>query len=141
MNTWKTAVGMILAGCVAVTPAAADDLEGADAILCTAVQATRCFADGDCVSGPPWNWNIPQFIRVDLKSKELSTTKASGEYRTTPIKNYIREDGLIILQGTQNARAFSFVIAEESGMTSIAVAGDGLSVTVFGACTPADRIR
>ncbi len=138
MNIWKMTAGLILAGCVAATPAAADDLDGADVILCTAVQATRCFAEGDCVSGPPWNWNIPQFIRVDLKGKELSTTKASGEYRITPIKNYMREDGLIILQGTQNERAFSFVIAEEDGLASIAVAADGVSVSVFGACTPTD---
>ena len=141
MTIRNIGVGLILIGLASAIPVAADDLNGADVILCTAVQATRCFADGECVSGQPWNWNIPQFIEVDLKNGELRTTKASGEYRTTPIDNHKREDGLIILQGTQNARAFSFVIAEESGMVSIAVAAEGLSVTVFGACTPVARGR
>ena len=73
---------------------------------------------------------------MDLAAKTLSTTAASGENRSTPIKNLEREEGMIILQGYENGRAFSFVIAEEDGMASIAVARDGLSVAVFGACTP-----
>jgi phage terminase large subunit-like protein len=38
-----------------------------------------CTSDGDCAAGNPWNWNIPQFIEVDLVKKQLGTTKASGE--------------------------------------------------------------
>ena len=114
----------------------ADDLTGAGRFLCTASQATICSVDGECLTESTWNLDIPHFIQVDLQAKTLSTTKASGENRSTPIKNVEREDGLIILQGAENGRAFSFVIAEEDGMASIAVARDGLSVAVFGVCTP-----
>ena len=89
-----------------------------------------------CSNEPPWKLDIPQFIEVDLDERTLSTTEASGENRSTPIKNLEREEGLIILQGYEKGRAFSFVIAEEDGMASIAVARDGLNVAVFGACTP-----
>jgi hypothetical protein len=118
----------------AVLPA--DDLTGSEQFLCTAVEVTLCSAGGECTSQPPWNLNIPQFIIIDLDKKTLSTTEASGENRSTPIKNLEREGGLIFLQGVENGRAFSFVIAEEDGLASIAVARDGLSVAVFGACTP-----
>ena len=114
----------------------ADDLTGADRFLCTAVQATRCTADGDCEIGPPWNWNIPQFIEVDLAQKMLRTTKSSGENRVTPIKNLERDKGLIYLQGVEGGRAFSFVIDESTGFASVAVAADGLTTGIFGACTP-----
>jgi hypothetical protein len=113
-----------------------DDLTGQDHILCTAVQATKCTADGDCTSEPPWNLNIPQFLEVNLKDRKVSTTPASGENRATPIKSLERENGLILLQGTEGGRAFSFVIVENTGMASIAVARDALTVSVFGACTP-----
>ncbi len=116
--------------------AAADDLTAADSFLCSAAQATVCSADGSCTTEPPWKLDIPQFIEVDLEDKTLSTTEASGENRSTTIKNLEREEGLIVLQGYENGRAFSFVIAEEDGMASIAVARDGISVAVFGACTP-----
>jgi hypothetical protein len=36
----------------------------------------------------------------------------------------------------ENGRAFSLVINESTGMLSAAVARDGKSVGVFGACTP-----
>ena len=120
---------------LAATAARADDLTGADQLLCTAVQATGCHDDGDCTQDLPWNLNVPQFIQVDLKAKRLSTTKASGENRTTPIEFLKRENGLIVMQGFERGRAFSFVIGEQSGMASVAVAAEGRAVVVFGACT------
>ncbi len=114
-----------------------DDLAGVDRFLCTSVQVTVCVADGECEIGLPWNWNIPQFIVVDLNANTLGTTPASGENRVTPIKNVVRDDGMIFLQGVEAGRAFSFAITEETGMLSVAVARDGIAVAVFGACTPA----
>ena len=127
---------MVLLITVLPTVASADDVKDAEAILCTAVQATVCHLDGDCEIGAPWNWNIPQFIEVDLAKKVLRTTRASGENRQTPFKNIEREAGLIFLQGVERGRAFSFAIEEDTGLASIAVARDGVVVSVFGACTP-----
>ena len=115
---------------------AADDLKGQDRILCTAVQATVCTTDGDCTIETPWNLNIPQFIEVNLKDKTAATTKASGENRMSPLTTVSRADGLIVLQGVEAGRAFSFVITEDTGFASIAVARQNLTVSVFGACTP-----
>jgi hypothetical protein len=38
-----------------------------------------------------WNLNIPQFVVVNLEKKTLSTTKASGENRSTPIRSVQRK--------------------------------------------------
>jgi hypothetical protein len=136
-GNWKlccSALAALLAG-----PALADDLRGSDRFLCTAVQATVCVMGGDCEVGSPWDYNIPQFIEVDLEAKKLSTTKSSGEGRSTPIRSIEREGGTIFLQGMEGGRAFSFVIAEETGMVSVGVARDGVTVGVFGACTPLAR--
>jgi hypothetical protein len=40
------------------------------------------------------------------------------------------------LQGLEKGRAFSIVIAEDTGRASFAVATNGFSVAAFGACTP-----
>ena len=120
---------------------AADNLTGVNRILCTAVQATRCVESGDCEIDLPWNMNIPQFIEVDLAAKKLSTTKASGENRSTPIEQLKRQDGMIVIQGFEKGRAFSFVITEETGALSVAVAATGKAVAVFGACTPMPASR
>jgi hypothetical protein len=115
----------------------ADDLTGASRLLCTSVQATSCNDDGgDCVTDVPWVFNVPQFIEVDLGQKMLRTTKASDDARQSPINSMTRADGMIVLQGLELGRAFSFVINEKTGRLSAAVARDGITVAVFGACTP-----
>ena len=80
--------------------------------------------------------DAPKFIEIDLVSKSLRTTAASGENRATPVKNLERADGMIFLQGAEAGRAFSFVIAEATGMATIAVAKESGGVIIFGACTP-----
>lgn len=118
-----------------------DDLTGAEQLLCASVQATVCETEGECESGAPWTWNVPQFIEIDLGERVLRTTEASGEARETPIKNFLIEEGTIFLQGVERGRAFSVVIEESSGSASIAVARSGLTVSVFGACTPIPESR
>jgi len=116
--------------------ASADDLAGANRILCASVQATVCYEDGECAIDLPWNVNVPAFIEVDLDAKRLSSTNASGLNRTTPIKHVERQDGTIVLQGFEMGRAFSWIITEATGQVSVAVAFEGAAVAVFGSCTP-----
>ena len=120
----------------AATPAAADDLTGADRFLCAPGEVTVCAMDGECTSGPPWEFNVPDFIEVDLEAGMLKTTEASEENRQTPIPRIIREDGMIVLQGFEMGRAFSFNIDEASGEMTAVAARDGLFVGAFGVCTP-----
>ena len=126
---------MVLLLCSGST-AAADDLTGADRFLCTPIQATLCVEDGECAVDLPWNVNIPQFIVVVLKARRLATTEASGENRQTAIEHLRRVDGSIVFHGFEMGRAFSWVIDEPSGRVTAAIATDGISVAIFGACTP-----
>ncbi len=119
-----------------VQEARADDLTGSSRFLCVPVQATVCVEEGECAVDLPWNLNIPQFIEVDLVAKKLATTTASGLNRETPIEHLSRADGTIVFHGFEMGRAFSWVIDEESGQVTAAVAADGLALAVFGACTP-----
>jgi hypothetical protein len=92
--------------------------------------------EAECTSGPPWEFNLPDFIQVDLEAGLLKTTEASGQNRQTPIPRIIREDGAIVLQGLEMGRAFSFFIDEASGEMTASAARDGLFVGAFGVCTP-----
>jgi hypothetical protein len=100
-----------------------------------------CTGDQECESGPPWVWNIPQFVEVDLETKMLSTTEASGENRTTPAEVLRRENGVIVIQGMELGRAFSIVVSEDLGSMSASIAAEDLTVSVFGACTPLQTRR
>lgn len=132
MNKALVAVSVAMAA----TSVTADSVSGSDAMLCTADHGTRCYADGECTSGPPWHWDVPKFIEVDLKKKRLVSTRASAEDLSTPIGSVRRDGEQIYLQGVENGRAFSFVIDEPTGVISAAIVLDGVALTVFGACTP-----
>ena len=97
------------------SPLNADVLKDANRMLCVPGSVSHCVADIGCKSQLPEDENIPEFIEVDLKRKTLATTKASGEGRSTPIANQLRQDGHIYLQGVENGRSFSMVISEITG--------------------------
>lgn len=114
----------------------ADDLTGSTTFLCAGVQATECLEGGECGIDLPRNLNMPAFVEVDLDAKLLSTTAASGLNRTTPITSLSRDDGMIFLQGYELGKGFSFVITEQTGHVTVAIAAEGRAVIVFGSCTP-----
>ena len=125
---------LALAGATAV----AENLEGADQFICAAGQAQICLETNECYAAPPWELAVPDFLLIDTKKRTIATTKASGLDRLTEVTLLERADGLINMQGFERGRAFSFVIHEATGRLTAAIARDGLTVTVFGACTDQD---
>jgi hypothetical protein len=89
-----------------------------------------------CEQGPPWVWNVPDFIEIDLTGKELRTTKASGQNRKTPIRSVTRENGDLTLAGAEQGRSFVFSIREATGELTVTVAAWGQGGVGFGTCTP-----
>ena len=118
------------------SPVAGDVLKDVDRMLCVPGGVTHCVADEACSSELPEDENVPDFIEVDLKLKTLAATRASGEDRSTPIQNHVREAGFIYLQGVENGRTCSMVISENTGDLTFVVATDGETATMFGDCTP-----
>mgnify|MGYP001816741337 FL=1 len=131
-------IAMVLAGLVLAGTAYADPLTGVNRFVCAASQVQICLEGDTCYSASPWELDVPEFVVIDLKKKSISTTKASGDDRSTTFNNSVRSEGNIFLQGLEAGRAFSFVIDEATGYMSVAVARDGMVVSVFGACTDAD---
>lgn len=125
--------GMLIGGLVH-----ADNLEGVDEIVCAAAQVQICIENDTCYSATPFELDVPDFVVIDFSKKTVSTTKASNQNRSTKFTSVEKVDGLIYLQGIEGGRAFSFVIHEASGRMTVAVSRDGMSVSVFGACTDTD---
>jgi hypothetical protein len=115
--------------------AMAENVEGVSEMICAAGQAQICFETGECFAATPWELDVPDFVIIDTKKKRISTTEASGLKRSTEFSKVERGDGKIMLQGIENGRAFSFTIHEVTGRMTAAISRDGLTVSVFGACT------
>ena len=132
-NTVLASVGLL-----AASATLAENVSGVDQMLCSVSEVTLCAETGECFDVQAWEIDVPQFVVIDLKRKVIATTRASDVQKSTAIANFQREGGRIYLQGIEGGRAFSFVIDETTGLVTAAVARDGLSVSVFGACTDAD---
>ena len=116
---------------VAVVPALAADFDGSKPLICSAIEANDCALGIGCLKGLAEDVNVPQFIRLDFSEKTLS---ARG--RTTTMQNHTRANGMLTIQGIENARAFSITVSENSGKLVGAIAGDEEGFVIFGACTP-----
>ena len=124
-------------GLLASGAALAENLEGADRLLCAPEQIMICVEEADCYPAHGSELGVPEFVIIDLKNKKLQTTKSSEQVRTTTFSSMSRSGGKIFLQGVENGRAFGFVIDEASGRLTVAVSRDGVAISVFGSCTNA----
>jgi hypothetical protein len=116
---------------IAVAPAFAADFDGSKPLICASIEAHDCGLGITCERAIAEDLNVPQFIRVDFTAKTLS---ARG--RTTKMQSHARSDGMLIVQGVENARAFSITISEQTGKLVGAIAADEEGFMIFGACTP-----
>ncbi len=131
-------LAIVVAGVMTGGLVHADNLEGVKEMLCAVSQVQICIENDTCYSALPAELNVPDFVIINPGKKTLKTTKASNQNRSTSFSSVERDSGLIYLQGMENGRAFSFVIDEASGRMTVAVSRDGISVSVFGACTDTD---
>ena len=118
----------------------ADDISGSDSLLCYGLSAARCEIGEACEAVAPWQLNLPDFVKLDLRGKRIQTTAASAEDRETPLQSVQRDNGAILIHGAQGERAFSWLIDEMSGDGTLSVAGHGQGVTVFTVCTAVDKL-
>jgi hypothetical protein len=117
--------------------ALADALGSGNEFLCYGLTATVCTIEaGQCETREPWELDLPDFVRLDLRGRVIKSTAAALEQRETSIARMEREDGLIFLQGSQNGRAFSWVISETTGEGTMMINSQDTGVTVFTVCTP-----
>jgi hypothetical protein len=115
---------------------AAATYDGSVPLICALIEVMDCEPGADCQRGTPESVNLPQFIKLNFTEKTLSTTEAAQRQQSTPIKNIEQFDSRMILQGVEGGRAWSLIIAKETGKMSAAVADDQVGFVIFGACTP-----
>ena len=118
--------------------ASAENVANVERMVCASGQAKVCFETGECYSATPWELSVPDFVIIDTAKGTITTTEASEQNRSTEFSKSERSEGRLYVQGIEDGRAFSFVIHEATGRMTAAISRDGLTVTVFGACTDTD---
>lgn len=121
----------MLLGLGVSSPAVAAPLDGSAPMLCSLGTIIECSARGDCERSVPDGVSVPSFFKVNVAERVLSTVDGD---RTSPVGNVQRENGLLMLQGTQNARAWGVAINEKTGQMSATIAESDGAIVIAGAC-------
>lgn len=114
----------------------AGDFDGSKPLICAVIQTVSCPRGEDIETGAAEDIDLPQFLFIDFEKKIVTGKSSEGELRETTIERIKHEDGKLILQGVQRGKAWSAVINEETGKTTIMGGNDEMGVIVFAACTP-----
>jgi hypothetical protein len=77
---------------------------------------------------------LPAFLRITVGGKALEATDGSG--RKTPIHSsvLVQEQERLLLQGGEQGRAWSVVIAQKTGAMTAAIVDHDGGFLVSGAC-------
>ena len=114
----------------------AGDFDGSKPLICAVIQTVSCPRNEAVETGTAEDIDLPQFFIIDFEKKVVTGKAPGGQVRETKIESLKHEDGKLILQGVQRGRAWSAVINEETGKTTITGADDEAGFVVFAACTP-----
>jgi hypothetical protein len=106
-------------------------------MLCTLAQVQICSAEQGCKTKTADEVGAPRFIAVDPVAKEFV---AIEENRRSAIGRVEVFESSTFLQGIENRRAWSAVIADD-GFLTLAAADDGVAFVVFGSCVDVKKIK
>jgi hypothetical protein len=114
--------------------APAADFDGSKPLICALKDNFECGPDG-CERVTSEAINLPQFLRLNFKEKQITTIREGAQVRTTRIENADSRNGKMFLRGLENDLVWSLAIAEDSGRMVLTIAGDEAGFVIFGACT------
>ena len=120
-------------------------LDGSSEFLCASVDVMECLPTKGCNRVSADDVDIPRFIKVDVKNRQL-VTGSKDDKRKTAIERVETVDGKLMLQGAEDGReggerdgvGWSMSVVEDSGNMVLTASGDGVAFVVFGACTSVD---
>ena len=79
------------------------------------METFECSAGMECERGFAQSIELPQFIRIDFKKKEISGALETGLVKTTKIENIKPVADRLILHGVEEGMGWSIAIMEKTG--------------------------
>ena len=117
------------------TPVSAEKMDGSRDIVCAVMDVVGCLEEGGCIEGSARSFELPEFIIMDAKKKQMRASYESGEKAISSIKHMEHSEGHFVIQGVENSRGWGIAIDTDTGRMSGSGVGDGVSFLAFGACT------
>lgn len=132
-SSW--AISLALMASAVSSNLAAEAVDGSKPLLCATVNASECADRADCETRTPEALRFPQFLDIDTGNKTISAERPDGTALNAAITTVTPLDDRLVLQGIENGLGWTLSISRATGHMAVAIAGDRIAFTVFGACT------
>ena len=122
----------------AVAANAADEkpmITGKKDLVCASQDVMACVEGATCLQGSPATFELPTFMFVHVKEKEIRAVDSDGSSLTSPIKTWEVTEQSAILQGFENHRGWTVAIDKLDGSFTLSATGPDVNFMIMGACT------
>lgn len=99
---------------------------------CTLSRGYECTPAKGCKEWPVKDFELPQFIRIDLKQKTITSLDRKFP-RNSSIQTVEETTGMTVLLGVEK-RGWTIALGKDSSSLSLTAAGDEDAFVLFGAC-------
>ena len=135
INRFNTAVLVCIMLLASGIANAKDTFDGSSNLVCAAINVIGCIDGTTCKRGEARTFDLPEFMTIDFKKKIVHASYDSGANEAeSPIKNFEKTGTQLVLQGIENGHGWSMAIHRDNGRMSLAVVGEEVSYSMYGAC-------
>lgn len=114
---------------------AADKAASQQSYTCAVIEVASCEQASTCVKGPADRFNLPVFLRINLKDNVIESIREGDQRRTSPILGAETDAGVIVVRGKDGAATWVAAIQEDTGGMTASVLSEDAAFVIFGACT------
>ena len=123
--------------------AAAADFDGSRVLVFSVISVIECTPEEGCAQVTAESIALPQFLKIDFKSKRVTPAREAQGARSSEIERMERIDGKLMLQGAEDGiegvrdgLGWTLAISEDTGKAILTASGEEVAFVVFGACLP-----
>ena len=125
---------LIVAMCLSAPIVQAAGFDGSRPLLCATMSAMECVEGKGCANRHPRNLDLPQFLRINFGTEQITTIRTGGVQKVAKIASVSDSKSALVIQGVQRGMGWTISISKSVGTMSAAVSDREFVAVVFGAC-------
>ena len=129
MKTPAIGLGLIISGVLASTAHAA--IDGSTPVICAVAEVTECLPEESCQRVKAIDANLPRFLRIDFKGKEITRIDPTGDDITSKIERRESVDGRLVLLGPDGEDELAAIELRDATGASAAVSSAGCTIEIL----------
>lgn len=110
-------------------------ITGTKNVVCASQEVMACIEGGTCLQGSPGTFDLPTFMFIHVKEKEIRAVDADGSTLISPIKTHEVTAESAIMQGYENHRGWTLAVNKMDGHFTLSATGPDVNFMIMGACT------